>query len=158
MTGSLPIFQVYVGEKIVMPILAYDWDSDQIVRCRWSYQIALDECGDVCMDLPNAVLSELDCTITWTPVLRSADLANGLNRSTYVIAISAEDFTNSSSTTALSSVPHQVLVYVSPRPAGTCPNRPYIAGFPRRNLACYCKITHHRKSCLINSIFFHFQL
>ncbi|CAF3937018.1 unnamed protein product [Rotaria sordida] len=136
-TASLPIFQFYVNELSVIQILAADWDYDQVVRCRWSYQYSLDECGSTCFDLPNAQLNSVDCAITWTPVLRSADIANGLTQSTYVVAITVEDFVNASSTTPLSSVPHQILVYVSYRPTNTCTTRPNITGFPRRNLACY---------------------
>jgi hypothetical protein len=140
-TGSLPIFQVYVNQPSVIQILADDWDPEQTVRCRWSYQYSLDECGNVCFDLPSAVLSPVDCSITWTPVLRSEDIANGLNSSTYVVAITAEDFENASSTTPLSSIPHQVLVYVSYRPTGACATSPSIAtSFPVRNLACYGKM------------------
>jgi hypothetical protein len=139
-TGSIPIFQTYVNEITVIQIIASDLDVGQTVRCRWSYQIATDECGNVCLDLPSASLSPLDCTITWTPAVRAADLASGLNHSTYVIAITAEDFINSTSTTPLSSVPHQVLVYVTSRPAGACANKPGVSGgFLRRNLACYGK-------------------
>ncbi|CAF0859676.1 unnamed protein product [Adineta ricciae] len=136
-TGSLPVFQLYVNELSVIQIIVYDWDDDHTVRCRWSQQSPLDECGNICSDLPSASLSSIDCAITWLPVLRSEDIANGLTESTYVAAITAEDFVNASSTIALSSVPHQVLVQVSTRPSGVCSNRPSISGFPRRNLACY---------------------
>ncbi|CAF4875754.1 unnamed protein product [Rotaria sp. Silwood1] len=136
-TGSLPIFQLYVNELSVIQILVDDWDYDQIVRCRWSYQYSLDECGSTCFDLPNSQLNPVDCAITWTPVLRSQDIANGLSESTYVVAITAEDFVNASSTIPLSSVPHQILVHVSYRPASACSTRPSITGLRRRNLACY---------------------
>ncbi|CAF4199097.1 unnamed protein product, partial [Rotaria sp. Silwood2] len=102
-----------------------------------SYQYSLDECGSTCFDLPNAQLNPVDCAITWTPVLRSEDIANGLTESTYVVAITAEDFVNASSTTPLSSVPHQILVHVSYKPANACSTRPSITGLRRRNLACY---------------------
>ena len=142
-TASLPIFQVYTNEKSVIQILAADWDNEQTVRCRWSYQYPSDECGNVCFDLPGAELSVLDCAITWTPVLRSDDIANGLNESTYVVAITAEDFINATSTTPLSSIPHQILVHVSNRSAKVCSTRPAIWGFPRRNQACYGKMNHY---------------
>ncbi|CAF3292107.1 unnamed protein product, partial [Rotaria sp. Silwood2] len=100
-------------------------------------QYSLDECGSTCFDLPNAQLNPVDCAITWTPVLRSEDIANGLTESTYVVAITAEDFVNASSTTPLSSVPHQILVHVSYKPANACSTRPSITGLRRRNLACY---------------------
>ncbi|CAF4972660.1 unnamed protein product, partial [Rotaria sp. Silwood1] len=136
-TASLPIFHLYYNQPSVIQILAADWDYDQTVRCRWSYQYSLDECGSTCFDLPNSQLNPVDCAITWTPVFRSQDIANGLNESTYVVAITAEDFVNASSTIPLSSVPHQILVHVSYRPANACSPRPDVWGFPRRNLACY---------------------
>ncbi|CAF3831836.1 unnamed protein product [Rotaria sp. Silwood1] len=136
-TGSLPIFQLYVNELSVIQILAADWDYDQIVRCRWSYQYSLDECGSTCFDLPNSQLNSVDCAITWIPVLRSQDIANSLNESTYVVAITAEDSVNASSTIPLSSVPHQILVHVSYRPTDACWRRPSITGLYRHNLACY---------------------
>ncbi|CAF4681238.1 unnamed protein product, partial [Rotaria sp. Silwood2] len=136
-TGSLPIFQLYVNELSVIQILAADWNYDQIVRCRWSYQYSLDECGSTCFDLPNAQLNPVDCAITGKPVLRSEDIANGLTESTYVVAITAEDFVNASSTTPLSSVPHQILVHVSYKPVNACSTRPSITGLLQRNLACY---------------------
>ncbi|CAF4581024.1 unnamed protein product, partial [Rotaria sp. Silwood2] len=136
-TGSLPIFHLYYYVTSVIQILAADWDYDQIVRCRWSYQYSLDECGSTCFDLPNAQLNPVDCAITWKPVLRSEDIANGLTESTYVVAITAEDFVNASSITPLSSVPHQILVHVSYKPVNACSTKPTVSGFPRRNLACY---------------------
>jgi len=146
-TGSIPIFQVYVNVLTVIAIIVGDYDNDQIVRCRWSNQLPVDECGNLCMDLTNATLDPIDCTITWKPIIRAADVASGLNVSTYVVAIQAEDFANATSTTALSSVPHQVLVYVSYKPAAACGSKPGVSGFPRRNLACYGKITYYRKLC-----------
>ncbi|CAF2983110.1 unnamed protein product [Rotaria socialis] len=136
-SGSLPVIQFFVNELRVIQILASDWDSGQVVRCRWSYQSSTDECGSACFDLPNASLSPIDCAITWTGVLRSADVANGLNQSTYVVAVTVEDFVNASSTTPLSSVPHQLLVQVSYKPAGACAFRPTINSFLLRNRACF---------------------
>jgi hypothetical protein len=138
----------------VIQILASDVDDDQVVRCRWSSQVPLDECGDACSDLPNPQLDSTDCLITWTPVLRAADIANGLTASTYIVAITAEDFANASSTTALSSVPHQVLVYVTSRPAGACASAPTVSAFPSRNLACYGKMNNYRKLDFSNLSFF----
>jgi hypothetical protein len=154
-TGSLPVFQFYIGTtNQVIQIMVNDPDPEQTVRCRWSYQMVLDECGNVCLDLPNAVMNPIDCSITWTPVLRAADTANGLTASTYVIAITAEDFTNETSTTPLSSVPHQILVYVTTKASSVCSSQPSaISGFPRRNLACYGKIIYYKRMCCIDSIF-----
>ncbi|CAF5077117.1 unnamed protein product [Rotaria sp. Silwood1] len=144
-TGSLPIFQLYVNELSVIQILAADWDYDQIVRCRWSYQYSLDECGSTCFDLPNSQLNSVDCAITWIPVLRSQDIANSLNESTYVVAITAEDSVNASSTIPPSSVPHQILVHVSYRPTDACWRRPSITGLYRHNLACYGNSSSYTK-------------
>ena len=135
----MPIFQTYVGVTRDIQILLGDVDYDQVVRCRWSNQLPLDECGDVCLNLPNARLNPDDCIITWTPVLRPEDVANGLNSSTYVVAITAEDFVNASSTIPLSSAAHQILVHASSKPPNSCSNRPTVSAFPRRNLACYGK-------------------
>ena len=139
MTGSLPIIQLYTGATRDIKIVVGDIDSGQVTRCRWSIQSPLDECGSVCLDLPNAQLNSIDCIISWTPVLRPADIANGLTTSTYVVAITAEDFLNSTGTTPLSSVPHQMLVFVSAKPSNACATAPSISGFPIRNLACYGK-------------------
>ena len=128
---------MYVGTTRNIQIMVNDVDYDQTYRCRWSTQTPVDECGDVCLNLPNAKLNAVDCVITWTGVLRAEDIAKGLNSSTYVIAITAEDFENSTSTTPLSSVPHQMLVYVSTRPPSACVSAPGVGAFPRRNLACY---------------------
>ena len=138
-TGSLPIIQFFVNEKRVIEILASDWDSDQIVRCRWSYQSSTDECGSTCFDLPNGSLSPIDCAITWTGVLRSEDVAIGLSQSTYVVSVTVEDFVNASSTTPLSSVPHQLLIQVSYQSANACALRPGINNILLRNQACYGK-------------------
>ncbi|CAF4126540.1 unnamed protein product [Rotaria magnacalcarata] len=138
-SGSLPIIQFFVNELKVIQILASDWDSDQVVRCRWSYQSSTDECGSACFDLPSASLSPIDCAITWTGALRSTDVANGVNQSTYVVSVTVEDFVNASSTIPLSSVPHQLLVQVSYQSANACASRPTINNFLLRNQACFGK-------------------
>lgn len=153
-TGSLPIVQVYVGQFTLIQILVGDVDTEQVVRCRWSSQYPLDECGDVCLNLPNAIIDASECFIKWTPVLRSQDIANGLNTSIYVVAITAEDFINASSTIPLSSVPHQMLVYVTYSPTGLCSTTPSVSTFGgRRNLACYGIINSFRKLYFIDFIF-----
>lgn len=136
-TGSLPVIRLVAGRLSGIQILAEDWDSDQIIRCRWSYQLPLDECGDICTDLPNALLKTDDCFINWTAVVRPADIASGLNESTYVVAITAEDFANATSTTPLSSIPHQMLIQLYTSPTGACSTMPAIVSTPRRNLACF---------------------
>jgi len=143
-TGSIPLFQTYINQIAIIQIAVGDVDNDQVVRCRWATQIPIDECGNVCSDLTNASIDPIFCFITWTPVLRPSDIANGLNSSTYVAAITVEDFANESSTTPLSSVPHQVLVYVSYKPVNACASKPNVTSFPRRNLACYGKLNQNR--------------
>ena len=137
MTGSVPVQRLTVNQAATIQILAADWDSDQVVRCRWSYQSPTDECGDTCFSLPSAVINPQDCTITWTAVLRAADVANGLNQSTYVIALTVEDFDDDLSTTPLSSVPHQMLIHVFTPPTGACSTAPTYWSAPRRNYACF---------------------
>ncbi|CAF4550320.1 unnamed protein product [Rotaria sp. Silwood1] len=77
---------------------------------------AIDECGDICY--PNSVpngTTLTNCTITFT----------GLKAGVwYGIAIQVEDFIDNTSTTPMSSVPVQFLIYVQPQPA--CSNRPII--------------------------------
>ena len=80
---------------------------------------ALDECGGICF--PNSVPNDTslaNCTITFT------GRRSGV---WYAIAIQVEDFINSTSTTALSSVPVQLLIYILPLPS--CPNPPVIVPF-----------------------------
>lgn len=136
--------RVNVNQATVIQILAEDWDSEQVIRCRWSIQTPLDECGDVCMSLPGAVIATEDCAISWTPVLRSVDVANGQNQSLYVVAITAEDFENASSTVPLSSIPHQMLVQVYTPPTGSCATLPQIVSTPHTNQACFGIITNYQ--------------
>jgi hypothetical protein len=131
-----------VNQPTVIQILAEDWDSEQVVRCRWSIQTPLDECGDVCLSLRGARIAPEDCSINWTPVLRSADISSGQNQSLYVVAITAEDFENASSTVPLSSIPHQMLIQVYSPPNGSCATLPQISGTPHTNQACFGIITN----------------
>lgn len=126
------------GSSTSINILAADEDGDQIVRCRWSYQLPDDECGSVCLGLSGAQLNTETCVITWTAALRAADTAAGLNKSSYVIAITAEDFINATSTIPLSSTPHQMLLEVYTLPSNRClTGDPYFYGFPRSDQTCY---------------------
>lgn len=134
--GSLPVVRVRVNTLIAIPLLATDWDTEQVVRCRWSYQTATDECGNACLDLPGATLDANDCFITWIPVLRPLDIANGLNESTYVVAITVEDFANVSSNIPISSVPLQILIHVYTPPNDACSLLPTLVAYPRKNQAC----------------------
>ena len=61
-----------------------------------------------------------DCTMTWLAQLRPMDITQGFVTSTYVAAIMVEDFVNSTSTTALSGVPLQMIVYVYTPASGAC--------------------------------------
>ena len=58
-TGSLPIIRVIEGQQAVIQIPAADWDTSNDIRCRWasSSGTAGNECGDVCNNLPGAILS-----------------------------------------------------------------------------------------------------
>ncbi|CAF1397320.1 unnamed protein product [Rotaria magnacalcarata] len=71
----------------------------------------IDECGGICY--PSSVPSGTtlsNCTLSFT----------GLVPDTwYAVSIQVEDFVNSSSTTPMSSVPVQFLIYVMPQPSCT---------------------------------------
>ncbi|CAM4890519.1 unnamed protein product [Rotaria socialis] len=76
----------------------------------------VDECGDICY--PNAVpmnTTLYNCTITLT------GQQVGI---WYAVAVQVEDFINKSSTTPMSSIPVQFLIYVMP--ALTCTSSPII--------------------------------
>lgn len=138
-TASLPVVRVLANRLSTLQILVADWDTDQITRCRWSYQSSTDECGDACASLPNSLLKADDCYVNWTGILRPVDVANGLNQSSYIISIIAEDFTDPTSTTPLSSIPQQVIVQVYTAPSDACPTMPTIVSAPRRTLSCFGK-------------------
>ncbi len=76
--------------------------------------------------------------MTWLANLRPLDISQGLTTSTYVAAIMVEDFETSTSTTALSSVPLQMIVYVYTPASGACSIAPDIIG-DRPNRACIGK-------------------
>ena len=83
-------------------IRTIDIDNDH-VRCRWSNSSL--ECGDVCYphSIPASTTLSSDCVLTITG-LRINDW--------YCAPIQVEDFLNITTTTALSSVPVQFLIYV----------------------------------------------
>ena len=58
-TGALPIIRVIEGRQAIIQIPAADWDVTDDIRCRWASATgaAGNECGDVCNNLPGAVLS-----------------------------------------------------------------------------------------------------
>lgn len=89
-----------IPTQIVIPTM--DIDNDD-VRCRWSN--STEECGDVCFPRtipPTATISS-DCILTIT----------GVNiNDWYCAPIQVEDFINKNTSTPLSSVPVQFLIYV----------------------------------------------
>ena len=76
--------------------------------------------------------------MSWLAQLRPYDTSSGLTTSTYVAAIIVEDFPNATSTTRLSSVPLQMIVYVYTPASGACATQPAIIG-DRPNRACIGK-------------------
>ncbi|UJR07628.1 hypothetical protein I4U23_011917 [Adineta vaga] len=105
--------------RIVIPVA--DADSD-FIRCRWANKSnGINECRDVCPpnSLPPHSMIYPNCTI----IITGRNLSDW-----YAVAITVEDFINSSSTTALSSVPVQFLVYVIS--ASSCSALPEIIGLP----------------------------
>jgi hypothetical protein len=87
-------------------------------RCRWAKKTAqLDECGDVCKMVPGGTIDKDDCILIFD--------SNGKNVGDYyAAAMMVEDFYNANSSTALSSVPIQFLLYIVDTPA--CPLQPTI--------------------------------
>ena len=166
-TGSLGLIKVVRNKTAVIQIPIADWNTGQTLRCRWANISA--ECGDICGDLNQygatlgtryAHIDKLyqsepkefnahmnfyfsDCTMTWLAQLRPLDASRNYTTSTYVAAIMVEDFANSTSTTALSSVPLQMIVYVYTPTAGACAIAPDIIG-DRPNRACIGKLILNR--------------
>lgn len=89
-----------IPTEIVIPTL--DIDNDH-VRCRWSNSSL--ECGDVCYPstLPSSISLSSNCILNITGTSLTA---------WYAGSIQVEDFSTSTSTTALSSIPIQFLIYV----------------------------------------------
>ena len=58
-TGSLPLIRVIEGTTAVVQIPAADWDTTNDIRSRWASASGPvgDECGDVCNNVPDAVIS-----------------------------------------------------------------------------------------------------
>ncbi|CAF0912723.1 unnamed protein product [Didymodactylos carnosus] len=105
-----------ITQYIPIPIL--DADNDYL-KCRYSTKTPVDECGDVCQpsSLPNGTTIFPNCTLAITGV-KSNDW--------YAVAIQVEDFWNSTTTTAFSSVPIQFLIHVYTSPS--CTVRPPLIG------------------------------
>lgn len=110
-----PIYiPVGVAQQISIPTI--DADNDN-VRCRFAN--GSKECSSVCppSSLPSGTTISSSCTLTIT----------GANAGDwYAVAIQAEDFANSTTTTPFSSTPVQFLVYVYSTP--NCTTRPYLYG------------------------------
>ncbi|CAF3739377.1 unnamed protein product [Rotaria sp. Silwood1] len=82
---------------------------------------AIDECGGICY--PNSVPSGTslsNCIISFT------GLKSGI---WYAVSVQVEDFISTSSTTPMSSVPVQLLIYVMPEPS--CSTKPIIIPLSR---------------------------
>ena len=125
-TKMYPIINLPYGYNHVINIPVEDADGDD-VRCRWA-EANLGECYDVCHAFPNAVVNELDCTISY-----SATGTIGL----YAVAIQIEDFYSPLDTVPLSSIPLQFLVNVyRSTNTVTCPYLPTFVWPTRRNNAC----------------------
>ncbi|CAF1627080.1 unnamed protein product [Adineta ricciae] len=107
--------------QTVIQIPVGDADGDDL-RCRWSTKSGgVDECGDVCPpgSLPSGTVIYPNCTMIITGTILD---------SWYAVTVMVEDFTSTSSSTPLSSVPVQFLVHVVAPP--TCPTPPEIIGIP----------------------------
>ncbi|CAF1134511.1 unnamed protein product [Didymodactylos carnosus] len=80
------------------------WDADNdFLRCRWANSSPVDECASVCSEVPNSTLFADTCTLQFIGLIPSTY---------YVVALMLEDFYTMNSTTALSSIPLQFLIYV----------------------------------------------
>ena len=104
-----------------------DNDGTDILKCRWSTPNAtlnynrMDECRGACYGLNNfSTLHENNCTLVFT-------LPSGLATWYFVVALQIEDYYDASSTTPMSSVPIQFLLY-GYTPSGNCTIRPAIIG------------------------------
>ena len=106
----------------VIDIPIADADNDPM-RCRWAS--GSTECEDVCPpgSLPSSTIIYPNCTIIITGTILNA---------WYAVTVQVEDFMTSSSTTPLSSVPVQFLVYVVQPPS--CTILPYV--FELSNRTC----------------------
>ncbi|KAL3881709.1 hypothetical protein ACJMK2_028110 [Sinanodonta woodiana] len=95
-----PIVRLIHGCQHKIRIPVSDPDGDE-VRCRWA-ESSQQECDSICNAFVGAVLDQTTCTLTYNAVASSGY---------YAVAIQVEDF-RPGSTTSLSSVPIQFLVYV----------------------------------------------
>jgi hypothetical protein len=123
-TSTLPVIYQTINVQHVHVIQMSDADATDTLRCRWattntSAWIGYNECGSICSPtLPTFALYPNNCTIVFT-----LNVTGGY----YAVAIQIEDFFNSTTTVAMSSVPIQFLFYGITPPAG-CSTAPSIIG------------------------------
>jgi hypothetical protein len=123
-TSTLPVIYRTINVQHVHVIQMADADTTDTLRCRWATNNAIpnannwDECGSVCApSLPSYTLYPDNCTLVYT--ITALDY--------YAVALQIEDYYNSTSTTAMSSVPIQFLFYGTNPPSG-CSTAPTIIG------------------------------
>jgi len=125
-TTTLPVIYQTINVQHVHVIQMSDADPTDTLRCRWATSntsgqgyIGYDECGSVCSPtLPSFTLYPNNCTLVFT-------LTVALNYT--AVALQIEDFYNSTTTVAMSSVPIQFLFYGINAPGG-CSTPPSIIG------------------------------
>ncbi|CAF4990732.1 unnamed protein product [Rotaria sp. Silwood1] len=105
-----PQYTVYTCSPLSHTTISTTIETSGTIASTLSYgtRQAIDECGGICYPngLPNGTTLS-NCTLSFT----------GLVPNTwYAVAIQVEDFINESSTTPMSSVPIQFLIYVMPDP------------------------------------------
>lgn len=112
-----------IGVAHVYVVHIADFDSTDIVRCRWSTNATTNfnnynECNGVCSGVPGAVLFPNNCTLRFSLV----------NATWYAaVALQIEDYYDALATTPMSSVPLQFLFYGYTAPGG-CSTQPVIIG------------------------------
>jgi hypothetical protein len=120
---TLPVIYKQCNVSQVYVVQMSDFDSNDILKCRWSNSSgninAYDECGGVCSGVPGASLIRDNCTIVFTLTAAYWYAA---------VALQIEDFYNSAATVPMSSVPLQFLFYGYPAPTGSCTTPPAIIG------------------------------
>lgn len=104
-----------------------DNDGTDILRCRWSTSNSStnynrrDECAGACWGLRGfSTLHENNCTLEFRLPLNHTDFY-------HVVALQIEDYFDATSTSPMSSVPIQFLIY-GYTPSGSCTTRPAIIG------------------------------
>jgi hypothetical protein len=120
---TLPVVYKEINIQQVYVVQMSDFDSNDILKCRWSNASGnindFDECSGVCNGVPGANLIQNNCTIVFTLTVANLYAA---------VALQIEDFYNSAATVPMSSVPLQFLFYGYPAPTGSCTTPPAIIG------------------------------